>query len=235
MPEDGADASIQTMHPKYKGALSRTTSGCGGATLARVAAAPILLGRRPPCNPICEACTAIVWSRAGPLRHATVVWATLPVHPATPLLLTHRPACLPVRKAILAIVRIGWPHRHHRHCRRWHNRHHHWRGSCGRATKVVHATTPRLFVRSPGRLGINRAIERVDWPYWARWLRGRRRGRWRGRRRWEWRGWHCRCGFWESCRRPSASPAFTAAAPVLLLHGPQALPIREPCIAVEGK
>jgi hypothetical protein len=89
---------------------------------------------------------------------------------------------------------------------------------------MMDAATPCLLVCCPGRLVVNCAIEWVNWPNWRR-RRRRRRGRWRGRWRWRRRWWNC--------GGPSASPAFSGAAIVLLLHRPQALPICEAKIAVE--
>jgi len=115
--------SIQSSHNL------RTTACCRRAALGLVLAAPRLLGYRPTCLPIREACVAIIGWLCRPAT--ALIGATLAMMGTTPSLLAHRPTGLPIREAILAIVRIGgWRSNRRRH---------------RRAAQVVNSAAPRLL------------------------------------------------------------------------------------------
>jgi len=227
-PEDGASAGDppEVHHSLSPTGLLRTTSSCWWAALAGIPAAPILLGRTPPCHPIGKACVAIIGRAGDADRSATssLPWAALSMHPAAPLFFSHRPSHHPIGEAISAIVwvsRSGWHdgcwwHERHRH------RHRHWRRSdWARATNMVNPAAPRLLVRLPTFCCPHCAIEGVDWTDWPRRLcrtRRRRLWRWRwGRERRRWRWCWRRSGLRSGWHLSGATDATGAAAVLLLL------------------
>jgi len=227
--EDGAPAPAP-------GAVPATCSLCAPAglrwaALAGIGAAPCLLRDGPSGNPIREASIAIVGRRSGSDGGtSTRARAALPVVGAAPLLFRHRPTCLPIRKSISAIVRISWPRWQGGLHRRQEGHDGHRRRRCGRATDMVDAAAPLLFVCGPSVLRIHCAIE---WVHWARGS-GWRCGWWGWRRGWEWRRWRSRLGHREGRGRPSggASPANCHAAIVLLPLGPGRFPLHEAFFAI---
>merc|ERR1712050_555825 len=241
IPEDATHvpASGKRDYPKCSSTNSSTPSHCCKASLARICATPRFFCHPPALLPVCEARVAVVrrGGRSNWSATTTRIGASFAMHTTTPFLLSDRPPGLPVGEAICAVVWVCWASGLRQH---WHGNRHRkrrgWRNGLWAPT-VVDPATPILLVRLPRVLGIDSAIEGVNWPRRCRRCNRARCRRWRCGRwgRWQsgrWCGWLR--GRWLKCGwlRSGASPAHGRAAVLLLRRGPIRLPVHEARLAI---